>query len=49
VSQDRLAEMAGLIPGARLITLPAGHLVHASQPDAYIAAVADFLAEDAER
>jgi pimeloyl-ACP methyl ester carboxylesterase len=49
VSQDRLAEMAGLIPGARLITLPAGHLIHASQPDAYIAAVADFLAEDAER
>ncbi|HEY6316149.1 MAG TPA: alpha/beta fold hydrolase [Streptosporangiaceae bacterium] len=32
-----------------LIGLPAGHLVHASQPDAFISAVADFLAEDPDR
>ena len=49
VNQDRLAQMAGLIPGARLITLPAGHLVHARQPEAFISAVADFLAEDPNR
>ena len=49
VNQDRLTQMTGLIPGARLITLPAGHLVHARQPEAFISAVADFLAEDPNR
>ena len=49
VNQDQLAQMAGLIPGARLITLPAGHLVHAGRPEAFISAVADFLAEDPDR
>jgi 3-oxoadipate enol-lactonase len=49
VNQDQLAQMAGLIPGARLITLPAGHLVHAARPEAFISAVTEFLAEDPDR
>ena len=43
VSQDRLAEMAGLIPDCRLVRIPAGHLVHAGQPGRFIAAVTSFL------
>jgi len=43
VNQDRLAEMAGLIPDCRLVMIPAGHLVHAGQPDRFIAAVTSFL------
>jgi len=43
VSQDRLADMAALIPGARLVTIPAGHLVHAAQPARFISAVTGFL------
>ena len=44
VSQDQLADMAALIPGAQLITIPAGHLVHAAQPARFISAVTAFLA-----
>jgi 3-oxoadipate enol-lactonase len=44
VSQDRLADMAALIPDARLVTIPAGHLVHAARPDAFLSAVTGFLA-----
>ncbi|HLN71417.1 MAG TPA: alpha/beta hydrolase [Streptosporangiaceae bacterium] len=47
VSQDRLADMAALIPGGQLITIPAGHLVHAAQPARFISAVTAFLAEGA--
>jgi 3-oxoadipate enol-lactonase len=43
VDQDRLAEMAALIPDCRLVTIPAGHSVHAVQPDLFIAAVTEFL------
>ncbi|MEV0583376.1 alpha/beta hydrolase [Nonomuraea sp. NPDC050310] len=35
---------AELIPGARLVTIEAGHLVHFTQPAAFLAAVTDFLA-----
>ncbi len=45
VDQNRLAEMAGLIPDGRLETIPAGHLVHAGQPDQFIAAVMSFLSD----
>jgi 3-oxoadipate enol-lactonase len=44
VSQDRLADMAALIPGGQLITIPARHLVHAAQPARFISAVTGFLA-----
>jgi 3-oxoadipate enol-lactonase len=44
VSQDRLADMAALIPDGRLITIPAGHLVHTVQPARFISAVTAFLA-----
>jgi len=47
VNQDRLADMAALIPGGQLITIPAGHLVHAAQPARYVSAVTAFLADDA--
>lgn len=45
VSQDRLADMAALIPGGQLITIRAGHLVHAAQPTRFISAVTAFLAD----
>jgi 3-oxoadipate enol-lactonase len=32
------------IPGGQLITIPAGHLVHAAQPARFISAVTAFLA-----
>jgi len=35
--------MAALIPDARLVTIPAGHLVHAARPDAFLSAVTGFL------
>jgi 3-oxoadipate enol-lactonase len=44
VNQDRLADMAARIPGGQLITIPAGHLVHATQPARFTSAVAVFLA-----
>jgi 3-oxoadipate enol-lactonase len=45
VNQDRLADMAARIPGGQLITIPAGHLVHAAQPARFTSAVAEFLAD----
>jgi 3-oxoadipate enol-lactonase len=43
VDQHRLAEMASLIPRCELITIPAGHLVHAARPAEFTAAVTGFL------
>lgn len=43
VDQDRLAQMASLIPRCELITIPAGHLVHAVRPAEFTAAVTGFL------
>jgi 3-oxoadipate enol-lactonase len=43
VDQGHLAEMAMLIPDCELVTLPAGHLVHAVQPSEFITAVTTFL------
>jgi pimeloyl-ACP methyl ester carboxylesterase len=43
VDQDQLADMATLIPACDLITIPAGHLVHAAQPADFTAAVNAFL------
>jgi len=43
VSQDQLADMAALIPECELVTIPAGHLVHAARPADFTAAVTAFL------
>lgn len=43
VSQDQLAEMAGLIPDCELVTIPAGHSVHEAAPEEFAAAVTAFL------
>jgi 3-oxoadipate enol-lactonase len=43
VDQGQLADMAGLIPGCELVTILAGHLVHAARPADFTAAVSAFL------
>ncbi|MEU1071300.1 MULTISPECIES: alpha/beta fold hydrolase [unclassified Streptomyces] len=42
IDQKAIAELAALIPGARLVTLEAGHSVHAGQPAAFLAALREF-------
>jgi pimeloyl-ACP methyl ester carboxylesterase len=44
VPQDRVAELARRIPGARLETIEAGHLVHAAEPAAFTRSALAFLA-----
>jgi pimeloyl-ACP methyl ester carboxylesterase len=43
VDQGQLAGMATLIPDCELVTIPAGHLVHAARPAEFTAVVTDFL------
>jgi pimeloyl-ACP methyl ester carboxylesterase len=43
--QQELAEVATRIPGARLVTIDAGHLVHAVRPAGFLAEVDAFLAQ----
>jgi pimeloyl-ACP methyl ester carboxylesterase len=44
IPQDRLGDVAKRIPDARLVTIDgAGHLVHATRPDEFIARVREFL------
>jgi 3-oxoadipate enol-lactonase len=43
VSQEGIAEMARRIPDARSVTIPAGHLVHETEPEAFTEAVLAFL------
>jgi 3-oxoadipate enol-lactonase len=43
IPQDRVAELARRIPGARLETIPAGHLVHAAEPAAFTQSALAFL------
>jgi 3-oxoadipate enol-lactonase len=43
VDQNQLAGMAALIPDCELVTIPAGHLVHALRPADFAAAVTAFL------
>lgn len=45
VDQGRLAAMAALIPDCELVTIGAGHLVHAVRPAEYAAAVTAFLSQ----
>ncbi|MEV6210287.1 alpha/beta fold hydrolase [Kitasatospora sp. NPDC051914] len=46
VPQQGLADLARRIPSARLVTIPAGHLVHAAEPRAFTEAVLAFLPAD---
>jgi 3-oxoadipate enol-lactonase len=43
VSQDKLAEAAGRIPRGELVTIDAGHHVHADRPEEFAAAVLAWL------
>ncbi|MEV0458304.1 alpha/beta fold hydrolase [Catellatospora methionotrophica] len=45
LSLERLALVADAVPGARLVTIDAGHLVHSKRPAEFYDAVATFLAE----
>jgi len=47
IPQELLAEVAGLIPYCTLVTLEAGHNVHAAAPDRFIAAITAWLREQA--
>lgn len=41
--QDQLALTAGRIPGSRLVTIEAGHMVHDERPYEFLGVVRDFL------
>lgn len=43
VPQEMLAEAAALIPSCKLVTIPAGHHVHTTEPGRFAAAVLDWL------
>jgi 3-oxoadipate enol-lactonase len=43
IPQDRVAELARLIPGARSETIAAGHLIHDAEPAAFTRTVLMFL------
>ncbi|MFD6526424.1 alpha/beta fold hydrolase [Isoptericola sp. NPDC060185] len=41
--QDAMARMAALLPDARFVTLPGGHLVHPRHPETFLREVEAFL------
>jgi pimeloyl-ACP methyl ester carboxylesterase len=43
IPQDQVAQLAGLIPGASLVTVDAGHLVHETRPEEFLAVLREFL------
>jgi 3-oxoadipate enol-lactonase len=43
IPQEWVAELATRIPGARLETIPVGHLIHRANPDAFTRAALSFL------
>ena len=43
IPQDQVAELARRIPGARHETIPAGHLIHSTEPDGFTRLAATFL------
>ncbi len=42
--QDQIASLADRISGATLVTIHAGHNVHTSRPDSFLAELLPFLA-----
>jgi pimeloyl-ACP methyl ester carboxylesterase len=46
IPQDRIAELARRIPGARSATIPAGHLIHDAEPEAFTETTLMFLRPD---
>ncbi len=48
VPQDGVAELAGRVPGRRVVTIPVGHLIHHAPP-AFIEAVSAFLGRQRAR
>jgi pimeloyl-ACP methyl ester carboxylesterase len=40
--QEQLSSLARLIPDCRLVTVETGHLIHASRPETFLAALRDF-------
>ncbi len=43
VPQDRIDDLVRLLPAGRKVTVDAGHLVHSTQPDAFIRELVSFL------
>ncbi|MFF0156384.1 alpha/beta fold hydrolase [Streptomyces sp. NPDC005263] len=43
IPQDQIAVLAELIPDSRLVTIDAGHLVHETRPEEFLAVLEDFL------
>ena len=46
--QDQLARVAACIPGARMTTIDAGHMVHDTRPAEFLAVVREFLGTAAD-
>lgn len=42
VAQEKFAWLAERVPGARLVTIDAGHLVHRTRPAEFLAALREF-------
>ncbi|MFF0477066.1 alpha/beta fold hydrolase [Streptomyces sp. NPDC004284] len=42
IPQEQLSRLAGSVPGARLVTIAVGHLVHNAAPAEFLAAVREF-------
>ena len=45
IPQEEVAAVAGRVPGARLVTVDAGHLVHETRPEEFLAVVEPFLTQ----
>ncbi|CAM5305752.1 Alpha/beta hydrolase OS=Streptomyces griseorubiginosus OX=67304 GN=AQJ54_29670 PE=4 SV=1 [Streptomyces griseorubiginosus] len=43
IPQDEVAALAARIPGAALVTVGGGHLVHETRPEQFLAVVEPFL------
>ena len=46
IPQNLLVEVAAAVPDGTLITIPAGHNIHQSEPDAFVETVLNWLAND---
>lgn len=43
VPQDQIDDLVRLLPDGHMVTIDAGHLVHATQPDAFVGQLVSFL------